>query len=327
MVHLRIPCTPEKASDLLAYLARIDLAAHVAHLAGVSPGPDSDLVMCDLPREAGSAVIRSLRGLGHEEIFVHAVDAAVSRRGERAALAAPGTAADAVLWEEVTAKTSESSELTVTYLLFMIVATAFGAIGVLTDSVILIVGAMVVGPEFGPLAGLCVASAERRWRLAASSGFALVFGFVVAILMTYVLVLLLVAAGAAPEVPAHHPATLFISRPDAYSAVVATLAGIVGMLSLTTAKSGALIGVLISVTTIPAAGNIAVAAVYRNGDELSGAITQLGLNLSLLVAAGLATLAVQRLAFTRRLRQLFARSVARRLKARTFDRDPPPRRG
>ena len=39
------------------------------------------------------------------------------------------------------------------------------------------------------------------------------------------------------------------------------------MLSLTTAKSGALIGVLISVTTIPAAANIGVAAAYGDWGE------------------------------------------------------------
>ena len=41
------------------------------------------------------------------------------------------------------------------------------------------------------------------------------------------------------------------------------------MLSLSTAKSGALIGVLISVTTIPAAANIGVAAAYQDWDELA----------------------------------------------------------
>ncbi|MET0915285.1 MAG: DUF389 domain-containing protein [Jiangellaceae bacterium] len=38
------------------------------------------------------------------------------------------------------------------------------------------------------------------------------------------------------------------------------MAGIAGILSLTAAKSGALIGVLISVTTVPAAGRSAVAS-------------------------------------------------------------------
>ncbi|MDX2092997.1 MAG: DUF389 domain-containing protein [Kofleriaceae bacterium] len=66
----------------------------------------------------------------------------------------------------------------------------------------------------------------------------------------------------------HGPATLFISRPDAYTVVIAALCGVVGMLSLTTASAGSLIGVLISVTTIPPAGNVGVAAAYGNSDEM-----------------------------------------------------------
>ena len=36
----------------------------------------------------------------------------------------------------------------------MVLAMQIGAVGILLDQPILIVGAMVVGPEFGPLAGL-----------------------------------------------------------------------------------------------------------------------------------------------------------------------------
>jgi hypothetical protein len=51
---------------------------------------------------------------------------------------------------------------------------------------------------------------------------------------------------------AERPLTSFIWNPDALSWIVGFLAGIAGMLALTSAKSGALVGVLISVTTIPA---------------------------------------------------------------------------
>ena len=51
------------------------------------------------------------------------------------------------------------------------------------------------------------------------------------------------------------------------------------MLSLTSAKSGALIGVLISVTTIPAAANIGVAVAFADWTEWRGAMAQLVVNL------------------------------------------------
>jgi uncharacterized membrane protein len=73
---------------------------------------------------------------------------------------------------------------------------------------------------------------------------------------------------------------------------------------LTAAKSGALIGVLISVTTIPAAANVGVATAYADWSELGGALAQLALNLACIVVAGTTTLALQRLAFRRRLGRL-----------------------
>jgi hypothetical protein len=51
--------------------------------------------------------------------------------------------------------------------------------------------------------------------------------------------------------------TAVISRPDALAAVVSVFAGVIGMLSLTEGRSDALIGVLVSMTTIPAIGTSA----------------------------------------------------------------------
>ena len=87
------------------------------------------------------------------------------------------------------------------------------------------------------------------------------------------------------------------------SLTVAFAAGIVGMLSLTNAKSGALIGVLISVTTIPAASNIGVAAAYGDWADAGGAAAQLAINLATIVVAGVLTLFIQRRAYTARRRR------------------------
>ncbi len=74
------------------------------------------------------------------------------------------------------------------------------------------------------------------------------------------------------------------------------------MLSFSTAKSGALIGVLIPVTTIPAAANVGVAAAYRDWNELGGAAFQLSINLVAIVLAGVTRLGIQRALYVRRRR-------------------------
>jgi uncharacterized hydrophobic protein (TIGR00271 family) len=93
---------------------------------------------------------------------------------------------------------------------------------------------------------------------------------------------------------------VIISSPDFFSFFVAFMAGVAGILSLTTSKSGALAGVLISVTTIPAAANIGVAAAYQDWSAWRGSMAQLAINLAAICLAGILTLLVQRAIFTRR---------------------------
>ena len=305
MVHLRLVVPPGLVRRVRDLLTAWPVVFNVVHLEGASLKPRGDVILCDVAREDASVVISELRALGLGEqgsISIEEVETSISEAAVLAEQAAKGSPADAVVWEQVESRTSESAELSFSFLAFMILATLIAAVGIMTDSQILIIGAMVVGPEFGPLAGFAVAVVQRRLDLARRSFIALAVGFPVAIAASFLLTVLLRALGPAPDELSAigHPATLFISDPNTFSVIVALLAGITGVLSLTTAKSGALIGVLISVTTIPAAANVGVAAAYGDWDEFSGALAQLAINLLCLTAAGVGTLLVQRWVFVRR---------------------------
>jgi uncharacterized hydrophobic protein (TIGR00271 family) len=305
VIHLRLVVPHDQASSVLETLLRAPSVCNVVHLEHAAQRPEGDLVLCDVAREDASLVLDDLRALGIDRsgsIAIEEIDTAISEAATRAEKAAAGSPADAVVWEEVEQRTSESAELSFSFLAFMVLAALIAAVGIMTDSQILIIGAMVVGPEFGPLAGLCIALVEGRGSLAARSLLALAVGFPLAIGAAFLGTLALRAAGRAPEelTAAGHPATLFIANPNIFSFLVALLAGVAGILSLTTAKSGAIVGVLISVTTIPAAANVGVAAAYRNWDDCLGALTQLLVNLGALILAGVATAGMQRLVYARR---------------------------
>ena len=187
----------------------------------------------------------------------------------------------------------------------MVLAAIIAAIGIILDSEILIVGAMVVGPEFGPIAGFCVAAVQRRGELARRSAVALAVGFPLAIAATVLATLVFDATGILPEDFDTRAGGLakIISSPDAFAFIVAACAGAAGMLSLSTAKSGALIGVLISVTTIPAAANIGIAAAHADWHTFAGSTGQLAVNLVAILVAGTLTLYIQRLLYQRRRRR------------------------
>jgi uncharacterized hydrophobic protein (TIGR00271 family) len=307
MYHLRIVAPPGHAEDTLNLLKAAPSVCNVLFLEGAAQEPRGDLIMADVAREDASVVVSDLRELGLDEegsIALESIDTALSREAEEAERAASGSASDAVVWEEVEARTSEEAQLSGSYLAFIVLATLIACVGLLLDSPILIVGAMVVGPEFGPIAGFCVAVVEKEGKLAGRSLAALGVGFLSAIAVTYLAGLVFKATDAAPDdfSFAHSTFAHAISNPDFFAFFVALCAGVAGMLSLTTAKSGALIGVLISVTTIPSAAAIALAAAYRDGDALAGSAAQLGVNLTMIVVAGLATLAIQHRLYERRQR-------------------------
>jgi uncharacterized hydrophobic protein (TIGR00271 family) len=305
MVHLRIVAAREQAHAALALLEASDSVINVIHLHDVARKPDGDAILCDVAREDASVVIADLKDLGihrNGTIAVELVDTAISHAADRAERQAVGAVADAVIWEEVTERTSEDSVISATYLIFIVLAALIASVGIYLNSPILIVGAMVVGPEFGPIAGFCVAAVQRRPDLAVRSLTALAVGFPLAIGLVVLSSLVFKATGITPDSfsAASHSLSETIASPDFFAAFVAFCAGVAGMLSLTTAKSGALIGVLISVTTIPAAANVGVSAAYGDWDSFAGSIEQLGLNIASLLAAGIITLAVQRAVFNRR---------------------------
>ena len=305
MVHLRIVVPSYQAEHTLDLLKHSPSVVNLIYLERAAQRPEGDVILCDVAREDASVIVSDLRELEIDRegsISMETIDSQISDAAIAAEKASAGLPSDAVVWEEVEARTSESVELSASFLTFMALAMLIAMVGILTDQLILIIGAMIVGPEFGPIAGLCVAAVQRRRDLLKRSLAALAVGFPFGITVTFVATLLLDAAGLVPDdfSQAGHPFTAFISSPDQWSFIVAYLAGVAGVLSLTAAKSGALVGVLISVTTIPAAANIGVAAALGDWEEWVGAVEQLSLNLCAILLAGVGTLFLQRRLYMRR---------------------------
>ncbi|MFD7302823.1 DUF389 domain-containing protein [Streptomyces pharetrae] len=305
MLHLRL-ITPAGKTDAVVRLIENTVGTtHLVVVPGAARAPAGDVVMCDVAREAADELIEHLRAFDLDEcgsISAENIDLTLSRHAEEAERAAPGEAADAVVWDQLAEATHEESTLSVTYLAFITLATMIAACGVVLDNAILIVGAMAVGPEFGPLAGFCTALVQRRSRLALRSLIALLAGFAVAMLVTVGFSYFMDAVDlfTAEALQSDRPNTNFIYRPDWFSFVVAVLAGCAGTLSLTSAKSGALVGVAISVTTVPAAANAAVAFSYGAYRQAWGSTEQLLLNLLGIVLAGTLTLLAQKALWSRK---------------------------
>lgn len=288
---------PELTDKVLAVLAANPGATHVTLARGVALEPAGDLIQADVAREAGNEVLAELTDLGICKtggITLGPVETVLSEAADRAVEAAPGDPSDAVVWEELVAQTHEESTLNSTFLAFLTIACLLAAVGVATDSPVTIVGAMVVGPEFGPLAAFAVGLVRRDFRLARRSAIALAIGFPVAMLVTLVATLLWEQFGWITLSGVENIKNVdFIYQVGPFSLVVALLAGAAGMLSLVTAKSAALVGVFISVTTVPAAGFAVVAATLGEWNVAFMSAGQLAVNLAGIVTAGVIVLALR----------------------------------
>jgi uncharacterized hydrophobic protein (TIGR00271 family) len=325
MLHLRI-CSPAAMSEAVIRALSDDPAvSSLAVLPGVSLRPAGDVVLADVAREAANDVIDRLRALElHQEgsLDIDQVRAWLSQRGLDAERAAPGSSADSVVWVDVTHQAYADSEFNWTYVSFMTMATLIASIAIILDSQILVIGAMVLGPEFGAVAALGVALVRRRPTLLARAARTLVMGFMIAILVTTLAALVARGVGwvTLEDVAGPRPGTAFIYTPDKWSFIVAVIAAAAGVLSLTSARVGGLSGVFISVTTVPAAGNVALGLAFGVREEIVGSSLQLLINLTGMALAGWAALALQRAIWSRVSTQR-ARLVGRlRMKRPTHDK-------
>ena len=304
MQHLRITLPASLTGPVLEAIGDDPAISTLVLHRGASLRPEGDVIELDVPREATNDVVDHLRRLGVPDqgtVHVMSVPTWLSRSGLEAERLAPGASADSVVWAQVTHQSYEETELNWSYGSFMVLATMLAGIAIVLDSSILVVGAMVLGPEFAAVAALGVALVRRRGQLFRRAAVTLVGGFAIAIAVTTVVSLAGRALGwvTADDLVSGRPGTAFIYSPDRWSFVVAIIAAAAGVLSLTSARVGGLSGVFISVTTIPAAANVALALAFGVWSEVVGSSLQLAVNLTGMAIAGWLTLALQQAVWSR----------------------------
>ena len=202
---------------------------------------------------------------------------------------------DSFVWTDLVAEARVSSRAAPRYLALMAVAGIIAAMGILDRNTILIVGAMAIAPDLLPIVAACVGAAGRRPRLFARGFLSLVAGMATASFAAGTVTLVLVAIGWTER--SIVPEVAFIGSLlslNITSVIIATAAGVGGMLAYETRASAA-VGVAISVTTIPAAAFIGVALAFGSVAGAARGLGVLSLNVVCLLAAGTATLLVQRL--------------------------------
>ncbi len=299
MLHIRVVSPAEQTERLLDALVEDSGVVNLVVLRAAAARPDGDAVQFDVLSGSANPVLRQLRDFGlHQDssVVVENVDATIADPAHHAEWRRSYHGDTAPVWDIVEARIHEDAAYAPSFFVLLVIAGLIGACGILTNSQILIVGAMVVGPEYSAIISVALGIDQREGRAISRGLLALLAGFLLAILATLIFALCIRWAGRAPELYLQgiRPVSALINSPNLFSVVVAVLAGIVGVVSLTLSKTGALIGVFISVTTIPAAADIGVSVAFGSWSEAGGSTLQLLLNVGLLIIVGTLGLRGQR---------------------------------
>ena len=295
MLHLRIITPPELTASVLQELVGDPGVTHITTERGAATDPPGDLVSCDVVRASVNPLVRRLRAAGVADrggITMTELEAVISTAADRAQAQILTPEIDTIVWEEVSARTSDDSTFSVSFGVLMVLAGIIAAIAVLTNNPVLVVGAMIVSPDYGPMAALSVAVVNRAFGPAWQSLRALALGFPMATVaaLGYTLAARGLGRIPAPYLAGQRPVTGLLIGANLGAFVVAFVAGAAGIIALGRAKSGAVVGVLVSITTIPAASNVGVALAMGNPSEAGKSLVILLVNLAGLLAGGVLTL-------------------------------------
>lgn len=202
----------------------------------------------------------------------------------------------AVVSDEAVGRVAKQSEMSTTYLVLMATAGVLAAVALLTNSVPVLIGAMIVAPAFGPLAlvsfGLVGGKTHLAFRGLGVAAAGLVLATAFAMLTTWLMNATNVLPPEANLLNKH----LLQERvsPGWWSVAAAAAAGIAGTLALNEDKSDTIIGTVAALALVPAAGAAGIAFMSHDPERGLGGLMLLGINVGLIILMGIITLLILR---------------------------------
>jgi hypothetical protein len=288
MMHVEVIGPSAEMARVATAIDRLDGVRGVRRIDAIRPG--HSVVAASARPSAVDPLLDELMHLDVPErdiaiIRAETVEWTATRRSETS-----------LVWADVLGQAWINARPIARYLTLMFAAGVISGYGVLDRNSILIVGAMAVSPDLLPITAIAVGLVGRTGRLGGEA------------LLTLALGLGMASAAAALVALAQDRLDLIPSGFTLGSASdvlggltsishetisVAFVAGVAGMLALETRASSA-VGVAVSVTTIPAAAYLGVAAGLGESGTAGGALGLLGVNVAMMTLGASATLLVQR---------------------------------
>lgn len=186
------------------------------------------------------------------------------------------------------------SKINASYMILMVASGVLAAVAMLTNSIPVLIGSMVIAPALPPLALISFAVVNRRPKLARDGFVSACSGLALAVLGALATTWLLNATHIIPKETNLLDKVLLDERVSVgwYSVITAIAAGTAGMIALTERKTDTLVGVVSALALVPAGVAGAIAFISEDPIRGLGGMALLGLNAALIVISGVITLLV-----------------------------------
>lgn len=188
----------------------------------------------------------------------------------------------------------EEGRATPYYATLMVIAGLLAAVAMLTNSIPVLIGAMVIAPALAPLALAALAVVLGRMSVAARAFGVAIGGIALATVAAVLCTWMLDVAGIISQEESLVNRELLEERvrPGWYSAIAALAAGIAGMLAILKNKSDTLVGTVAAVALVPAAAAAGIALKAGDPERALGGLALVSLNVVLIFAMGVLVLLV-----------------------------------
>ena len=183
---------------------------------------------------------------------------------------------------------ASQSQLSVPFLLYMASSGVLASVALLSNSVPILIGSMIVAPLMPPLALVAFALvAGRRSQAARGLGAALA-GLALAFVAAYVTTALMDAVGVVDSeaVLLSKPLLQERLRPGWWSMAAAVAAGAAGAIAQAHNKTDTLVGTVAALALVPAVGASAIAVYVGAAAPALGGLLLLTINVGLIIAMG-----------------------------------------
>ena len=194
------------------------------------------------------------------------------------------------------ANVSKQAQLTSSYLVFMAMAGVLAAVALLTNSIPILIGSMVIAPALPPLGLISLAIVVKKPKLALAGIKTAFLGFLIAMIFAMLTTWILNITHVIPAETNLLGKELLDERvkPGWYSVVAAMAAGIAGSIALVKQKTDTLVGVVAALALVPAIAAAGIAFLSKNPVMGFGGLFLLAINVGFIIISGILTIVIMR---------------------------------